>query len=478
MAGMRSDGVLAVFDVGKTNIKLSAVDAGGRVLETLSLANPVREGPPWRHHDLAAIRAWLFDGLGALARRHALAGFVPVGHGSGGVLVWDDPDMGGDGAALPMIDYEQPLPEEVRRAYATLAGPFFDRGSALMHGATHQARQLFWMEREAPQAVASARWYLGIPQYWAWVMSGVAVSEASVLGAQSHLWNVPERRWAAIVPARGWGRLMPPFARAWERVGSIRPALAARHGLPPALAVFAGGHDSSVNFYRYQAAGLREATVISTGTWIVGLSGTTPLEMLDEHRGMTCNSDVFGAPLGGVLSMGGREYAAIAGPDAPQVPVAVETAARLAARGTMALPSFGDSDSLFPGSAGRGRILGEPPATAAERKALAVLYCALLTAECLDALGPGREVVLDGSFVREPLYPALVGAFAPGRRVRFSLDAYGVAAGAALLAGHGARTEPVPVDLSEPGALPPVFTAYAQRWRAAVHRDAPAAAGS
>jgi len=74
MAGMRSDGVLAVFDVGKTNIKLSAVDAGGRVLETLSLANPVREGPPWRHHDLAAIRAWLFDGLGALARRHALAG--------------------------------------------------------------------------------------------------------------------------------------------------------------------------------------------------------------------------------------------------------------------------------------------------------------------------------------------------------------------------------------------------------------------
>ncbi|ALA19925.1 MULTISPECIES: FGGY family carbohydrate kinase [unclassified Chelatococcus] len=474
MAGMRAGGVVAVFDVGKTNIKLSAVDADGHVLETLSVANPVREGPPWRHHDLAAIRGWLLDGLGTLAKRHALQGFVPVGHGSGGVLALADPDMG-DGAALPMIDYEQPLPEDIREAYAPLAGPFLDRGSALMHGATHQARQLFWMEREAPAAVAAARWYLGIPQYWAWVMSGVAVSEASVLGAQSHLWNVPERSWAAIVRDRGWERLMPPFARAWQAVGRLRPTLVTRHGLPQDLAIFAGGHDSSVNYYRYQAAGLRAASVVSTGTWIVGLSGGTPLARLDEHRGMTCNSDVFGAPLGGVLSMGGREFAAIAGPDAPAEPVAVETAARLAARGTMAMPSFGDSDSLFPGSAGRGHIRGEPPATPAERKALAVLHCALLTAECLDALGPGRDVVLDGSFVREPLYPALVAAFAPDRRVRFSLDAYGVAAGAALLAGHGERSQPAPVDLSEAGPLPPVFIAYAERWREAVRRDALAA---
>ncbi|MCF3643107.1 carbohydrate kinase, partial [Rhizobium sp. TRM95111] len=399
---------VAVLDVGKTNVRLNALTAGGHLVETLSVPNPVRPAPPWRHHDLAALRGWVLDGLAALSRRHPLEAFVSSGHGSGGVLVSVDPDAG-DGAALPMIDYEQPLPDDVRRDYAPLSGSFLDRGSALMHAATHQARQMFWMERAEPRRFANARWFLGVPQYWAWVLTGNAVSEATILGAQSHLWNVAEQRFSPIVGARGWTHLLPPFAKAWETVGTIRPELAERHGLPR-MRVLAGGHDSSLNCYRYQAAGLSNFAVVSTGTWIVGLSDVTPVERLDEHRGMTLNSDVFGRPLGGALAMGGREFTAIGGPDAPDAPVTPETVLRLVARGTMALPSFGDDDGFFPGSAGRGRIEGPAPADAAERKALALVTCALLTAECLDALGGSGTVVLDGSFLRDPLYVRLVAA--------------------------------------------------------------------
>ena len=89
--------------------------------------------------------------------------------------------------------------------------------------------------------------------------------------------------------------------------------LAGRYGLPAGIKVLAGIHDSSANFYRYQAAGFDEATVVSTGTWIVALSGKTPLARLDEHRGMTCNSDVDGNPVGGALTMGGREFSHVAG---------------------------------------------------------------------------------------------------------------------------------------------------------------------
>ncbi|MFC6488417.1 FGGY-family carbohydrate kinase [Nitratireductor sp. GCM10026969] len=474
MAERRESGTVAVLDVGKTNIKLSAATAEGAVLETLSVENPVRGGPPWRHHDLQAVRGWLLEGLARLARRHPLEAFVASGHGSGGVLVLEHPDMG-DGTALPMIDYEQPLPEAVRMAYGPLSGTFFDRGSATMHGATHQARQLYWMQQAEPEAFARARWFLGVPQYWAWVLSGVAVSETSLLGAQSHLWNVAEKRWSPIVARQGWEHLLPPFAKAWETVGSLRPELSKRHGLPQGLRILAGGHDSSLNYYRYQAAGLTDVAVVSTGTWIVGLSGRTPFARLDENRGMTCNSDVFGNPLGGVLTMGGREFAAIAG-EAADANVGRETIARLVGRGTMALPSFGHDDGLFPGSAGAGRFTGPPPETPQERKALGVLYCALLTVECLDALGEGAQVVLDGSFLREPLYPALVAAFARKRRVRFNLDAYGVASGAALLASHETRTEPAPVELSEPeglGAFASKLSSYASRWRGAARAVKP-----
>ncbi len=468
VAAEEDAGTVAVLDVGKTNVKLNAVTADGVVLETLGVANPVLPGPPWRHHDLESLGEWVFSSLAKLGRRHPLQTFVAAGHGSGGVLVGDDPDVAA-GAALPMIDYEQPVPEKIQLGYAPLSGSFFDRGSATMHSATHQARQLYWMQEHAPDAVAAARWYLGLPQYWAWRLSGVAASEASLLGAQSHLWNVAERRFSPIVGARFWQRLMPGFADAWQVLGPVRPPLARRHGLPENLRVLTGGHDSSLNHYRYHAAGLTDFIVVSTGTWIVAFSGRTPLERFDERRGMTLNSDVFGRPLGGVLTMGGREFSHVAGREPPEAAVPDDVVLGLIAKRTMAMPSFGDDDGLFPESAGRGRISGPPPETPIERKALALLYCALLTAECVEALGPGPLVVLDGSFLRDPLYARLVAALMPSRRVRFNLDAYGVASGAALLANEGRRQAPAPLSLADPGSishLSPAVAVYASQWRA------------
>ena len=150
---------------------------------------------------------------------------MPTGHGSGGVLVVADPDAGGDGAALPMIDYEQPMPEAIDAAYAARSGSFFDRGSTVMMASTHSARQLYRMTEEQPGAVAAARWYLNVAQYWAWRLSGVAVSEVTAMGAQSHLWNVPERRFAPIGGAMDWGRLMPPYAPALSRRAALWPRL-------------------------------------------------------------------------------------------------------------------------------------------------------------------------------------------------------------------------------------------------------------
>ena len=159
---------------------------------------------------------------------------------------------------------------------------------------------------------------------------------------------------------------------------------------------------------------------------------------------------------------------AIAGSNAPDAPTELATIARLIEQGTMALPTFGSDDGLFPGSAGKGRFAGPAPATPEERKALAVLHCTLLTVECLDALGPSSEIVLDGTFLREPIYAAMVAALQPERRVRYNLDAYGIASGAALLAGHETRTSPATVELRAPDALGAVaepLTIYAARWR-------------
>jgi sugar (pentulose or hexulose) kinase len=451
---------LAVLDVGKTNVKLNAVGPDGTVLETLATPNPVRPPPPWRHHDLTAIEAWALDALAALARRYAIAAIVPCGHGSGGVLV------DAAGAVAPMIDYEDTPPAAVTARYRELAGDFRTRGSPVMMGASHLARQLLWIETALPDAFARARHVLGLPQYWAWRFCGVAASEPTILGAQSHLWSVRDDRLAPIVRARHWQHLIPPRRPAWATLGTLREDLARRTGLAPATRVLCGAHDSSANFYRYQAAGLSAITVVSTGTWIVALSDAADLDALDEARGMTCTADPAGRPLAGALTMGGREFSLIAGaqPAAPRSDAALVAA--MVRRGTLALPFFGEDDGLLPGRAGRGAIEGLPPVNAAERRALATLAAALLTDLLLDALGRTGTVVLDGTFVADPLYPALLAALRPGMPCLFNLHAYGVAAGAALLAGHETRQAPAPLSLDAPAALDfPGLRDYRARWR-------------
>ncbi|MCB1883237.1 MAG: hypothetical protein KDG89_04445 [Geminicoccaceae bacterium] len=450
---------IAVLDVGKTNAKLYAVRPDGGVLSSVSTPNRTLEGPPYRHHDLAGLGGWLLDALAGLAARHAVAAIVPCAHGGTGVL------MGEEGPVMPMIDYEQALPADAAAAYAAAAGSFRERGSGIMLGAAHAARQLLWLERGWPRAFAGARAFLHTPQYWAWWLSGVAADEVTSAAAQSHLWSAPDRRPAGIVAERGWGRLMPPMRPAWSTLGPVRPEIAARTGLDPATPVLCGIHDSSANFYRYRAAGLSDVTVVSTGTWIVALTDRAGGVDFDrEQPGRTCNADVFGAPVPGMLAMGGREFSAVT--DGAAGPADRATIGRIVAGGTMALPFFGFDDGLFPGRARRGRVVG-PLAEAAEaRFSLAVLYAALLTAEIVEALPPAGTVVLDGTFVRDPLYGAIVGALLPAANVLVNPDNAGVAAGAALLAGHEGRREPAPLKLDRPdtGGLPDLAS-YRARWR-------------
>jgi sugar (pentulose or hexulose) kinase len=457
---------IAVLDIGKSNVKLSACTADGKVAETLSTENPVLPGPPWRHHDLTALNLWVLEALSALSKRHAFGHLIASGHGSGGLLVGHDPDAAGDGLALPMIDYEQPLPAGLAEAYTPLAGGFLDRGSAIMMAATHTARQMFWAETAQPTGFAKARWLLGVPQYWAWRLSGVAVSEVTILGAQSHLWNVMRRDWSPIVARRGWSRLMPGLALAHADLGPLLPQIARHHGLSPHMRIHAGVHDSSANFYRYQATGLADFCVVSTGTWIVAMADGIDPSGLDERRGMTLNADVTGAPLAGALTMGGREFSAVAGTQEPGAKASVQTFARLIAQGSMALPSFGGNDGQFPGTVGQGRILGLPPKDADERLALALIYAALLTVTCADAVAPGRKLIVDGSFLRNPGFASLVAALRPGAQTLVNEESYGIAAGAALLCARGLPLAPLQLNPPLPLSGLPDLIPYAARWRA------------
>jgi sugar (pentulose or hexulose) kinase len=445
---------LIVLDIGKTNAKLALIDATGHVLAEQRRANVVLNDGPYPHLDTEGIWNWMLDVCRGFAQLAEVSAIVPVTHGATAALV------SASGLALPVLDYEAQLPgvdyDALRPAYTETWSPSLPAGLNL-------GRQLAWLAQRFPNDFARTRHILMYPQYWAWRLSGAATSEVTSLGCHTDLWDPLRQDYSSLVDRMGLKSLMPPLTRAWDSLGSLRPEVASATGLPAHCQVLCGIHDSNASLLRYLNQArigdmLDTRTVLSTGTWMIAAAFGASLDGLREHADMLANTNALGQPVACMRFMGGREFGAIAGPD-PQACTEVDLA-RLLARGTLALPCFAETGGPFAGSSGR--IAGPEPATAAERYALATLYCVLVTDYCLDALGASGPIAVEGSFTANPWFGALLAALRPQQAVSYSDDASGTTCGGWLLRYRdgvppGASTRIEALDL-------PGLHAYRQRW--------------
>ena len=418
--------IAAILDLGKTNLKLLAIDAQGRILDAETAANRPVEGPPYLHVDEPAVWRWLLTALKRLAARHPIGAVVPCAYGSTAALI------DGSGLALPIMDYEAEPPDDIKAAYAE-AAPGFDEACAPINpGGLTLGRQVFWQSRAFPDAFARTRHILPNAQYWAWRLSGVAATEVTSLGAQTHLWAPKAGDYSSLVDREGWRPLFPPLRKAWDILGPITPEVASATGLPEETPVLCGIHDSNANYLRYLASGLSDFTLMSTGTWAINFNAAHPLDALDPARDTCSNTDVHGNPVACSRFMAGREFDLLAG-DAPRDAATPEDVATLIAAGTMALPSFTDSGGPFPGTGGKGRTIGPEPQTPAARAALATLYTALMCSESIDVIGSANDIVIDGALSRNRLFCVILAALRQTQRVFVSPESDGTALGAAVL---------------------------------------------
>jgi sugar (pentulose or hexulose) kinase len=249
---------------------------------------------------------------------------------------------------------------------------------------------------------------------------------------------------------RGWAHLLPQPAPAGASLGTVSEAVAKRTGLKRSTEILCGVHDSTANLFRYKAAGLADASILSTGTWMIGFQRDLAPDKLDAISAMVLNIDVDGENVPSTLTMTGREYHLICREESAADAAVLAALPTLVARGSLALPSFVGDDGLFPGAAHRGRIIGPAPETAAEWQALAVLYVAFCANRCLDLLGSTKRIVIDGGFAANLPFARCLAALRPSQAVSVSQCRDGTALGAALLWRRFARTRPVSSVVLEP----------------------------
>src|SRR5271156_3835870 len=107
---LRMNRCIAVFDVGKTNIKVVVFDATGNVVAERGHPNAsLLPYARWPYRSLYTAGAWAFlmGALKELGARFPIEAISISAHGAAGVLV-DDRD-----AALPAVDYEFDIDPEI-----------------------------------------------------------------------------------------------------------------------------------------------------------------------------------------------------------------------------------------------------------------------------------------------------------------------------------------------------------------------------
>lgn len=437
---------VAVFDVGKSNVRLSAVDDSGVATATLERPNRVDGRPPYPHFDADELYAWLIDGLARLARNFEVHSVVPVTHGACAALVDDG------GLALPIMDYEFRGVEEIDSEYEAIARDFAHTLSPKLPAGLNLGRQLFWQQRQFPREFSRATILL-YPQYWAARLCGVRAWEPTSLGCHSDLWEPRRGDFSTFAKAMGWDLRFGRRASAWTPLGSPLLAVIAATGLSNECRILAGIHDSNASYLAHRATREQPFCVVSTGTWIVVMAHGSPLEVLREELDTLANVDAFGNAVATARFMGGREYAAICGADAGMVQPSVGDLESVLASGTLAIPSFADHGGPFRARAGG--IVGAAPDAPRGRAALAALYCALMTHYCITMLKGRGDIILEGRLASNEAFALALAALREPQPVFRSSDETGTLRGAVALSllAQGKTPEPAKLDLCPVGPV-------------------------
>lgn len=463
-------GSYVVVDIGKTLGKITLWSRSGEMLMREVRQNAAITVDGARRLDIAATGEWVVETLRGMAG-HPIEAIVPVAHGAGVVA------LGPDRPAFPPLDYEQAIPVDIMAAYRAERDAFAQTGSPALPDGLNIGAQLFWLERLHPQAMRDAV-LLPWAQYWAWFLSGAAVSEVTSLGCHSDLWSPAEATFSPMARRLGWAQRFAPLARAGDAVGALRPDLAARTGLSPQVRVLAGLHDSNAALLAARGfaeiAG-NEATILSTGTWFVAMRLTDdppPLAALPGDRDCLINVDVGGRPVPSARFMGGREIETAIELDTRRVDIRPDQPALLAcvpqvvAMGAMLLPTLAPGFGPYP--AGQGQWIARPEDWFARRAAVC-LYAALVADAALDLIGSRDRLLVEGRFAEAEVFVRALAALRPGTQV-FTANAHNdVSFGALRLIdptlcpqGTLALVAPLEADLSS----------YRAAWRAALETGA------
>lgn len=419
---------LIVLDVGKTNCKLSVLDAQGALLGQLKTQIEVKSADLYPQLDVQSTWDWLLGALSDLPVERVTKICVAA-HGASAALI--DPELSETGLVLPIMDYEWDGLGEFDDVYDAIRPNFSESYSPKLPVGLNLGRQLHWQEQTHSSQFHRAKYILPLAQYWSWRLSGVMANEVSSLGSHTDLWNPVAKTWSLLAKSQKWSDKFAPILPAWWCLGPLRSEIIEQSGISPNCQVLTGVHDSNAGLSRFWGATeLNSPTIISTGTWTIALQPDGDLNHLQPELDMLVNVDITGNPVACARFMGGREYQQIcqlAGGSVDEEPKINQVQALLAEE-IFAIGNF--SDGSGPIGQIKAKLIGEKK----YGSSLAALSAALMIDLQLDLLDAQADVIIEGSFANNTVLCDLVASLRPQQNVMKLEQADGVTQGCFVIA--------------------------------------------
>ncbi|MFO1107192.1 MAG: FGGY family carbohydrate kinase [Amaricoccus sp.] len=234
--------LLLGVDVGTTNLKVAAVEPGGRVIAVARRSMVVhRPAPGAAEFDLDAVDRDLVAALAEVAAavdagRIAALGVVSIGESYVGL------DAGGR-RVTPCPTWYDRRTVRGRDRLGLSTAAWYDR-TGMVDDDIYTVHRLAWLHDTDAALARGVRLWLNVADYVTLRLSGAAVAGPS-LAARSGLADRATGDWSeATLAAAGIRRdRLPRLAPAATVAGGLRAEVAARTGLPAGIPVVNAGHD-------------------------------------------------------------------------------------------------------------------------------------------------------------------------------------------------------------------------------------------
>ncbi len=453
---------VAVIDIGKTNAKLALISMPDmRELDLRSCSNRVILSAPYPHHDTLHLQKFIIDALADFHRQHGVDVISVTAHGATIALLKANHEL-----AFPVMDYDFDGPDVLRADYENLRAPFLNTGSPSLSAGLNAAAQIYWLQRHHSDAFNAVSTIVTYPQFWSGWLTGVYCNEVTSLGCHTDLWDPFKAQFSSTVDALDLLPIMAPIKPAKAVLGPLRNELVRQTGLAATTPVHCGIHDSNASLLPHLLSRDQPFGVISTGTWIVCMAvGGRQMELVPD-RDISLNVDINAQPVPSSRFMGGREYALIT--DGHEAKGTLEDLETIVSGNRMIIPQVVAGVGPFANATSNWQTATNG-LSAGQIDAIASLYLALVTTQCLRLIGARGTQIVEGPLARNGLFLSALHILTEKPIHTNTMSQTGTTMGAALLVGSGSlpdQTRDASSQLAVHPELAQMIREYARRWNA------------